>query len=296
MKASSFTGRRLRREAYKLRLLEDFVSIKVRCLQGGKATDRDCSLLGRAHELALENLAEYCSRNPSLSAAPEAGALGIGDSGAEVVRYDPGWPRLYEAESESLRRGLGTLAAAVHHVGSTSIPGMPAKPLVDLAVSAEPATLRLKLPEFISAMKAIDYRYYGDWGHRGGHYFAKHDGALRTFSAQIHASDSPDLGELLRFRDGARADPGLIQDYARVKLALAAALGRDRGAYFWYKSHWLADRMLADRSPRAWGSRFLRAQYPTMIQLSLRFAAARLRPRFAEPGLHPMAIRQPRRS
>jgi hypothetical protein len=171
---------------------------------------------------------------------------------------------------------------------------MPAKPLIDMAVAVDPAVLADRLPEVASSMAAAGYRYCGDFGHHGGHYFSKYEGSRQTFTAQFHARDSWDLARLLRFRDEARADPGLFRDYADVKVALAAALGRDRGLYFWYKAHWLNDRLLEDRGPSAWGTWFLLAEYPTMIEVGIRLGLAGLRPRSSGPGLHPLAIRRRR--
>jgi hypothetical protein len=148
------------------------------------------------------------------------------------------------------------------------------------------------LAEFVSAMEGAGYRYCGDFGHHGGHYFSRYEGSRQTFTAQFHSSGSWDLARLLRFRDEARSDPGLFREYAEVKAALASALGRDRGLYFWYKAHWLNDRLLEERGPSAWGTWFLLAEYPTMVQVGLRLATSRFRPRSAGPGIHPLAIRR----
>jgi GrpB-like predicted nucleotidyltransferase (UPF0157 family) len=277
--------------AARLRLTEDFVSLKVRFLQGGRPTAGDLASLAGAHKRALENIASAKGLGELPASGDADGPIGLGSGDVEVVPYDAGWPLLFNAEAERIRARLGPLAAAVHHVGSTSIPGMPAKPLVDLAVAVDPAALPARLREIVPAMEAIGYRYCGDFGHHGGYYFSRQEGDRQTFTAQFHASDSWDLARLLRFRDEARSNPGLFREYAEVKVALAAALGRNRGLYFWYKAHWLNDRLLEDHGPGAWGNWYLFAQYPTTIEVGLRVAAARLRPRSAGPGPHPLAIR-----
>jgi GrpB-like predicted nucleotidyltransferase (UPF0157 family) len=287
-------ARILLRGATRLRLAEDLVSLKVRFLRGGTPTDGDLSSLARVHQRALDNIAAARSQGSPPPPAPAGGAIGLGSADVEIAPYDAHWPLLFSAEAAKIRDRLGPLAAEVHHVGSTSIPGMPAKPLIDMAVAVAPAALAERLPEVASAMAALGYRYCGDFGHHGGHYFSKNEGTRQTFTAQFHASDSWDLARLLRFRDEARADPGLFRDYADVKVALAAALGRNRGLYFWYKAHWLNDRLLEDRGPSAWGTWFLFAQYPTMIEVGIRLGLAGLRPRSAGPGLHPLAIRRRR--
>jgi GrpB-like predicted nucleotidyltransferase (UPF0157 family) len=281
----------LLRGATRMRLTEDLVSLKVRFLRGGRPASGDLASLARVHRQALETIASAQSQTRPLAPASAERGIGLGSGGVELAPYDAGWPLLFNAEAERIRSRLGPLATAVHHVGSTSIPGMPAKPLIDMAVAVDPAALPERLPEFVSAMEGVGYRYCGDFGHHGGYYFSKQEGIRQTFTTQFHASDSWDLARLLRFRDEARSDPGLFREYAAVKVALASALGGNRGLYFWYKAHWLNDRLLEERGPAAWGTWFLLAQYPTMIEVGMRIALGRLRPRSAGPGMHPLAIR-----
>jgi GrpB-like predicted nucleotidyltransferase (UPF0157 family) len=288
------SSRGLLRGATRLRLAEDFTSLKARMFQGGRPTAGDLASLMRVHLRALENIASARAQGSLPTPGKVNGGIGLGIGDVEVAPYDAGWPLLFSAEAERIRSRLGPLATAVHHVGSTSIPGMPAEPLIDMAVAVDPAALPAKLPEFVSAMQGIGYAYCGDFGHHGGYYFSKNEGGRQTFTAQFHASDSWDLARLLRFRDEARSNPGLAREYAEVKVALATALVRNRGLYFWYKAHWLNERLLEDRGPAAWGTWFLLAQYPTMIEVGLRLAAAKLRLRPAGPGMHPLAIRRRR--
>jgi GrpB-like predicted nucleotidyltransferase (UPF0157 family) len=285
-------SRDIQREAYRLRLVEDFVSTKVRYLQVGRPTKGDHAALNRVHQRALENVAAIRSHVGPTSLASPGGPIGLHYSAVEVVAYDPGWPQLFKAEAEIIGERLRPLEAAIHHVGSTSIPGMPAKPLIDMAISVDAAALQSRLPEYVAAMGALGYRFFGDFGHRGGYYFSKLSGGVQTFTAQFHASDSWDLKRLLGFRDAARADPGLFREYSEVKIALASALGRNRGIYYWYKGHWLNDRLLTERGPTAWGTWFLLAQYPTMFRMGVRHVLSIIRPRFTGRGLHPMAIRR----
>jgi GrpB-like predicted nucleotidyltransferase (UPF0157 family) len=286
---------RFRTGAFRLRLREDLISMRIRYLRRGQPTESDCVGLFDIHREAMGNLHSLQRRHPQRAGSARHGSAGLADTAVEVVDYDDEWPGMFETDAADIRRSLGSYAVAVHHVGSTSIPGMPAKPIVDIAVAVESDALRSHLPECIGAMRAVGYDYFGDWGHHGGHYFGKFNGSLRTRAAQLHPADSPDLADLLDFRDAARTNPSLLREYAQMKLALAMALAADRGLYVWYKGHWLNDRLPAGAGPRAWCEHFLRAQYPTLVQLGLRGLASRLRPRFAGRGLHPMALREPRR-
>jgi GrpB-like predicted nucleotidyltransferase (UPF0157 family) len=285
---------RFRAGAFRLRLREDLICLRVRYLRRGRPSEGDLQALMQVHTEVLQSLRELRRLHASDHVPGRSAETGLAEYAVEVGAYDPAWPGIYKAESTAIRQALGRYAVAVHHVGSTAIPGMPAKPIVDVAVAVEPNALRSNLPECIGAMRAIGYDYYGDWGHHGGYYFGKSTGTLRTGAAQLHAEGSTDLAELLEFRDAARANPSLLEEYAAIKVALAAVLGRDRGLYVWCKGHWLSDRVAVGVT--AWGERILKSQTPTLVQLGFRGIVARLRPRFAGKGLHPMALRRPRQS
>jgi GrpB-like predicted nucleotidyltransferase (UPF0157 family) len=285
---------RFRSEAFRLRLREDLISLRVRYLRSGSPTNDDLEGLFKVHRELMQNIAALRVRRTSLAQPAHVPSGGLADSTVEVVAYNPAWVAVFEKESSKIRGSLGAYAVAVHHVGSTSVPGMPAKPIVDMAVAVDPAALRSNLSECIGAMKAIGYDYLGDWGHHGSHYFGKSSGTLRTSAVQLHASDSADLAALLAFRDAARSDPSLFRDYADTKVALASVLGKHRGLYVWCKGHWICDRILGDVDALAWGTMLLRLQHPTLVQMGFRGLLARLRPRFLGRGLHPMALRKPR--
>jgi GrpB-like predicted nucleotidyltransferase (UPF0157 family) len=284
-------NRHPRRKAYRLRLREDLISLRIQYLRRGHPTEEDHRALAQIHGQVMATLATLGARRGHGNAGLGTGANGLGESAVEVVPYDPSWPLRFEAEASEIGQALGAPILAVHHIGSTSIPGMPSKPIVDMAIAAEPSTFTSMLPAYVAGLGRLGYEYCGDWGHHGGHYFAKNAGRQRVCGVQLHPADSADLADVLRFRDAARADPTLFRDYAALKVALAEAFKSDRGLYLWHKGHWLNDRLLADREPSTWGRLFVRAQYPTLIQLGLRGAFSRLRPAFAGKGLHPMAIR-----
>jgi GrpB-like predicted nucleotidyltransferase (UPF0157 family) len=285
-------SRSLRVEAYRLRLREDLISLKVQYLRRGQPTGEDHRGLAQVHEQVMANLAALLGHRTPGAAAAGSSTGGLDDSSVEVVAYDDSWPLRFEAEATAISQALGAPIHAVHHIGSTSIPGMPAKPIIDMAVAAEPSTFPSMLNAYVAGLGRLGYDYCGDWGHHGGHYFAKSAGRQRVCGVQLHPADSADLADVIRFRDAARTDPRLFRDYADLKVALARSFSRDRGLYLWHKGHWLNDRLLADRDPETWGTLFLRAQYPTLLQLALRGSLSRIRPAFTGKGLHPMAIRE----
>jgi GrpB-like predicted nucleotidyltransferase (UPF0157 family) len=131
-----------------------------------------------------------------------------------VVPYDPEWPRLFEAERARLERVLAPwLAGGVHHIGSTAIPGIAAKPLIDMLAGA------LNLEESRAAAAPLEAAGYESTQHRPdvALHFSK-DG----FGLHLTEVGSTLWRERLGFRDALRASPELQREYERLKLRLSA--------------------------------------------------------------------------
>lgn len=270
---------------YRYRILEDLVSVKIRLFQRGVPTAYDYVRLTRIHDRVLAELAKIpCLSETMLTSTSR---IGLHNAQVEVSSSDSAWQCDAETESLRLRVHLSPYALGLHHIGSTSIPGMPAKPIIDLAVAVDPAALETKLPELIDRMNQAGYRYLGDWKRRGGQFFESAKNHVRTHAVQIHSADSSDLRRLLRFRELMLASPDLVRRYSEIKIFLSRVLPRQRGLYFWYKSHWLNDVLLEDRGPRAWGDWWISARYPTMLQFIRRAAVRAISG--GRRGAHPMA-------
>jgi GrpB-like predicted nucleotidyltransferase (UPF0157 family) len=131
----------------------------------------------------------------------------------EVVPYDPEWPRRFEAERRRLEPVLAPwLAGGIHHIGSTAVPGIAAKPLIDMLAGVR---------ELEAAREASGVLAVAGWKetpHRPdvAHHFSK-DG----FGLHLAEVGSTLWRERLGFRDALRADPDLARDYESLKLRLA---------------------------------------------------------------------------
>lgn len=273
-------------EAVFFRVVEDLISTKIRRLQGGNPSAADHRILTRVHRAALARLDHLRRALPS--DATGAGAdLGLNDARVEVVASNPAWPTMFHDESGALLCALGGRARGIYHIGSTSIPGLPAKPIIDIAVTMDAQDLAADLTGCINAMAAAGYAYQGDWGHRGGYFFAKDRGRVRTHAVQLHSANSPDLARLLRFQAMLRTSPEQLQEYTEIKIALARRFPTQRGMYFWFKAHWINDRLLPSDGTEPWGAWFVAAQNPTLLQIFARTVVLTLRGR----GLHPMAVK-----
>jgi len=137
----------------------------------------------------------------------------------EVVPHDPRWRNAFEAEANHIAAALGENVVAIHHIGSTAISNIYAKPVVDLLVEVRDIT---EVDGRSSAMETLGYEVKGEFGIPGRRYFRKdNQGGIRTH--QIHAFEvgSAEVERHLAFRDYMIAHPGDAQEYSELKMKLA---------------------------------------------------------------------------
>lgn len=154
-----------------------------------------------------------------------------------VIDYDPEWPSLFGAERERLVAALGDAVLDIRHVGSTSVPGLAGKPVIDIALVMRtmPPT-----PDRISALESLGYEHKGEHGITGRAYFRK--GLPRSHQIHMFASGHPALLELLLFRDFLRAHADAAAQYAKLKRE-AAASAVDTAAYVDAKSAFISESL-----------------------------------------------------
>ncbi|KZM68548.1 hypothetical protein AWN90_11845 [Nocardia terpenica] len=169
--------------------------------------------------------------------------LGLVKGSVRVLESQPGWPKVFEQLASALRPALGDLAIAVEHVGSTSVPGLPAKPIVDIAIGLAADT---QLVDVIAALAPLGYEFRGDKHQDGGWLFVFSTRPLYRV-AHVHAVRYGDRQwrAYLRFRDRLRADPAAHRAYARLKRQLAAQHADNRQAYTSAKNSLIAE-LLSD--------------------------------------------------
>ena len=138
------------------------------------------------------------------------------DGPVRLAEYDPRWPVLYEREAARIRSVLGERVLRLEHVGSTSVPGLAAKPIIDiLLVVADPADEASYVTPLEQAGYRLVIREPGWYQHRAL------KGPDTDINLHVHPPDSPEIGRHLRFRDRLRADPADRERYERVKRQLA---------------------------------------------------------------------------
>jgi GrpB-like predicted nucleotidyltransferase (UPF0157 family) len=148
--------------------------------------------------------------------------------GVRVVPYDDRWPLSFAEEHDELASVLGPGAAAIHHIGSTSIPGLCAKPVID--VLAETPDLGM-IDRLTPRVEALGYRAKGEYGIPRRRYFSRPEGERLQVHVHAYASGDEQIGRHLRFRDYLRAHPDSAKRYCRLKQALALEHRDDAEAY-----------------------------------------------------------------
>jgi GrpB-like predicted nucleotidyltransferase (UPF0157 family) len=169
-----------------------------------------------------------------------------------VFDYDPNWPAMFEQERTRVKDALGPFALAIEHMGSTSVPGLPSKPIIDLLVGVP--SLEGAKQRCIEPMKALHYTYvpeYASWI-PGELFFRKGPPGPWTHHAHLMELAHPRWEALLVFRDYLRAHPEAAHAYANIKRRLANTSMEDIEAYRTGKNRFVEE---TTAKARAWKSR-----------------------------------------
>jgi GrpB-like predicted nucleotidyltransferase (UPF0157 family) len=145
----------------------------------------------------------------------------------ELVPPDPRWPRRFEEERGRILAALGPLALGVEHVGSTAVPELVAKPIIDIMISV--ADLEADAVGCIAPLAALGYAFV-DYPQNTDRRFHR-KGRPRSHHVQLVQRGGEAERSYLRFRDALRARPELREAYARLKREAQAELSRDRAGY-----------------------------------------------------------------
>ena len=156
----------------------------------------------------------------------------------ELVPHDPAWADTARAESERLKGALGAVFVGAHHIGSTAIPGIKAKPIVDLL----PLVRSLEeLDAQADRVKSLGYDWRGEFGITGRRFCTLDDSQTDKRLIHVHffTEGWPDVERHLCFRDYLRAHPDEARVYEGEKLRAAALHPDDVAAYTDAKGPWI---------------------------------------------------------
>ena len=166
----------------------------------------------------------------------DAPPLGLPRGQVALARPHAAWPRLFERERDRLRLALDPLPATIEHVGSTAVPGLLAKPILDLMIglpAAEPAE------PYGARLERAGYEALGEKGIPGRQFFAA-GRTIRTHHIHLVEQEGAFWRTHLQFRDILRRRPDLAAAYAALKAELAARFPADRDAYTDGKNEFIA--------------------------------------------------------
>ncbi|RUM05239.1 GrpB family protein [Rhizobium chutanense] len=144
----------------------------------------------------------------------------------KVVDYNPSWPRLFAEISAEISTLLGDLVLSIDHIGSTSVPGLAAKPKIDLDIITTSDDV---LPTAVEAVRAADFVFHGDRGEKRWAFTRDHQGY--GFKLYLCGPDNHAHRERILFRDYLREHPERARAYAELKRRLAVEAGGDLDFY-----------------------------------------------------------------
>lgn len=144
-----------------------------------------------------------------------------------VLPYSDEWTLKFQEAAKELQVVFGSELIAIHHIGSTSVIGLSAKPIIDVMPVVKEIA---KIDSFNDAMQELGYEAKGENGIAGRRYFQK-GGDDRTHHVHVYEEGSPEIGRHLAFRDYLRAHPDMAKKYGELKEELAKRYPSDIAAY-----------------------------------------------------------------
>ncbi|MGH7554413.1 MAG: GrpB family protein [Longimicrobiales bacterium] len=154
--------------------------------------------------------------------------LGLKYGTVRLVDHDARWREAFLTERALLIEALDGLRCVVEHIGSTAVPGLTAKPILDIAVGIPDSA---DVPASIARLQHLGYEYRGDAGADGGHVLVRANGDVRTHHVHVVELEGKQWRAYLAFRDLLRNDPLARQMYAAAKQELALRFADDRKSY-----------------------------------------------------------------
>lgn len=155
----------------------------------------------------------------------------------EVMPYNHEWPIMFEEETQRLWNIFGDEILDIHHIGSTSVMGLKAKPIIDMLPVVKDIQ---QIDHYNDAMAEIGYEPKGENGLPGRRYFQK-GGDNRSHHVHVYEAGNPEIDRHLAFRDYLRVHPEAVKEYGDLKEALARRYPYDIDSYINGKSQFVRD-------------------------------------------------------
>jgi len=168
----------------------------------------------------------------------------------EVVPYNHQWPQMFEDEASKIKTIMNEIMVEIDHIGSTSIPGMSAKPVIDILVEVNAIE---KVDLYNHEMMELGYDPKGENGIPNRRYFSK-GGDNRTHHVHIFQSGNPEIARHLQFRDYLTAHLEDANSYSELKQSLAKQYPADIEQYILGKDKLVKE---LDEKAKLWGQRMV---------------------------------------
>ncbi len=174
--------------------------------------------------------------------------VGLKRGTVKLAPYDEMWPRLFEAEKERLLKALRGIIFEVEHIGSTAIPGLAAKPLIDMMASVKSLSDYKKA---IEPLRELGYEYMPERVFADRVFFPKGPEENRTFHLNLVEKGSRQWDEALLFRDYLRTHPEERNEYQRLKERLAQTFAENREMYTKGKNEFISKVLEVAKTDRS---------------------------------------------
>ena len=155
----------------------------------------------------------------------------------EVVFYNPNWKEMYKEESGKVKNILSDIIIDIHHIGSTAIPGIKAKPVIDILVEVKDIE---GVDQYNHKMKELGYEVMGEYGIPKRRFFRK-GGDKRTHHIHIFQVDNEEIERHIKFKEYLIAHPDKAREYSRLKEELANKYTYDVENYTNHKSYFIQE-------------------------------------------------------
>lgn len=146
----------------------------------------------------------------------------------EVVAHDPHWKMLFQTEAASIVQNLGENILRIHHIGSTAIPAIKAKPIIDILLVVKSLT---QLDNSDDKMIALGYEPMGENGITGRRFYQKIINGVRKYHIHAFEEENPEIQRHLDFINYLLAHPDIAEQYSTLKEQLAKRFPTDIGNY-----------------------------------------------------------------
>lgn len=163
----------------------------------------------------------------------------------EVVPYNPNWVMMYEEEAARIKKVMNTILINITHIGSTAIPGIKAKPVIDILVEVKDIG---EVEQYNNEMEKLGYEPMGEYGIPGRRFFIK-GGNNRTHHIHVFQEGNKEIERHLNFKEYLIAHPDVAKEYSKLKEKLAAEFTYDIENYVKGKSELIQE---IDEKARLW--------------------------------------------